>query len=159
MPFSWSPDYEQRLVERIALRIAIAKLGERERRILREIVRGNTQAEVGQSEGVSSARVAQIYNCAVGKLRERLHVPHYRSGRIAPRLPFDRAAFLKHMQGLIEQRARAEEQAFQYECARMRGLIFDEMQLVPVEAPKAAAVGPPKAAAFAFGWAVGGHDD
>jgi Sigma-70, region 4 len=119
-------DYETRLVDRIAIREAAAKLAPRERRVIaRYFGHDETLREVGEREGICAARVGQIVNRSVRKLRDRFaeqpeaRAKPHQTTRATPPPGFNRAAFLRHMQGLIakreeqasEQRARDEEYA------------------------------------------------
>ena len=60
-------------VESIALRDALAKLGERERRILlMRFYRGKTQMEIAEEIGISQAQVSRLEKGALGKIRKML---------------------------------------------------------------------------------------
>jgi Sigma-70, region 4 len=121
-------DFEERLVDRIAAREAIAaRLTSRQRHVLSRCYRyGETYREVGARDGVSATRINQIHDKAVRSLRRGFAAPPKiaavaptQTTRDTPPPGFDRAAFLRHMRGLIakreekarEQRARDEEEA------------------------------------------------
>lgn len=122
-------DYEARLIDRIAIReVAAKRLRPREKRILGRLTRyGETYREVGEREGISPARVRQIHKVALRRIRsplafwerKTLNLPASRTTADTPPPGFDRAAFLRHMEGLIakreeqarEQRAREEDYA------------------------------------------------
>ena len=60
-------------VENIALRDALAKLGERERHILlSRFYRGKTQMEIAEEIGISQAQVSRLEKGALGKVRKML---------------------------------------------------------------------------------------
>ena len=110
-------DFESRLIDRIAVREAAARLAPRERRIVaRYFGHGETGKEIGDREGICGARVHQIVDRSLRKLRDRFRerpeakAKPQQTTRATPPPGFDRAAFLRHMQGLIERReARARE--------------------------------------------------
>jgi hypothetical protein len=117
-------DFEERLVDRIALKEAIAaRLTPRERRVLSRYTRyGETYREIGKHEGRSVERIRQIHQHSIRKLiyplriegrTERKPQPQ-QTTRNTPPPGFDKAAFLRHMRWLI---AKREEHA-RYQCAR-----------------------------------------
>ena len=64
---------EEDWVESIALRDALAKLGERERHILlSRFYRGKTQMEIAEEIGISQAQVSRLEKGALGKVRKML---------------------------------------------------------------------------------------
>lgn len=66
-------DTDENWVESIALRDALAKLGERERRILlMRFYRGKTQMEIAEEIGISQAQVSRLEKGALGKVRKML---------------------------------------------------------------------------------------
>lgn len=104
-------NFEDRLVNRIALREAARRqLTSRQRCILRQHALGHTLKEIGEYEGISSARAHQIERRAIEKLQSA------RAGLVLPKMPrqtikhappsFDKAAFLEHMRLLIQERKR-----------------------------------------------------
>ena len=101
-------DYETRLVDRIAARevIAATNLTAQQRRVLCDWGRSDaTLEEIGGREGVSKQRIRQIVAGSVSRLEARAKPPP----------DFDKAAFLRHMQGLIVQRAAKEREALEWE--------------------------------------------
>ena len=66
-------DTDEDWVESIALRDALAKLGERERKILlMRFYRGKTQMEIAEEIGISQAQVSRLEKGALGKIRKML---------------------------------------------------------------------------------------
>ena len=64
---------DEQWIERIALREAIARLGERERKILAmRFYDGRTQMEVAQSIGISQAQVSRLEKGALKQLRKAI---------------------------------------------------------------------------------------
>ena len=64
---------DEQWIERIALREAIARLGERERKILAmRFYDGRTQMEVAQSIGISQAQVSRLEKNALSTLRQNI---------------------------------------------------------------------------------------
>ena len=64
---------DEQWIERIALREAIARLGERERRILAlRFYDGKTQMEVAKSIGISQAQVSRLEKNALGAIRKHI---------------------------------------------------------------------------------------
>ena len=64
---------DEQWIERIALREAIARLGERERKILAmRFYDGRTQMEVAQSIGISQAQVSRLEKNALSTLRKNI---------------------------------------------------------------------------------------
>ena len=64
---------DEQWIERIALREAIARLGERERRILAlRFYDGKTQMEVAKSIGISQAQVSRLDKNALGSIRKHI---------------------------------------------------------------------------------------
>ena len=64
---------DEQWIERIALREAIARLGERERKILAmRFYDGRTQMEVAQSIGISQAQVSRLEKGALNQLRKAI---------------------------------------------------------------------------------------
>ena len=64
---------DEQWIERIALREAIARLGERERKILAmRFYDGRTQMEVAQSIGISQAQVSRLEKGALSQLRKAI---------------------------------------------------------------------------------------
>jgi hypothetical protein len=117
-------EFEARLVDRIAARELIARrLTPRQRRLLCRTVRyGDTLAEAGAAERMSGTRAGQIVAKAMGLLcdeRARAAIQPERRG-------FDKAAFLRHMQRLIEARDRRNAEAFATERAVLDRLLEDE---------------------------------
>ena len=113
--------YEDRLVDRIAVNEAIARLDPRQRRILLRYHRyGETLEEVGRREGVTRERIRSV----LGKSYHRLRAPLIEQPKLSATKPaqttrdtpppsFDKAAFLRHMRlliGLREQHAIWERQ-------------------------------------------------
>lgn len=122
-------DFEARLIDRIAVREAAARLELRERRVLRRrFIYGDSLEDLGERERVSRVRINQIENRAIGKLRDRLAEPP----------SFDRAAFLRHMQGLIERRETWARVMFAKERASLERLIEREDGPPPPPPPKPA---------------------
>src|SRR4029077_2213015 len=98
--------FEERLVDRIAAREAIAaRLTSRQRHVLSRCYRyGETYREVGARDGVSATRINQIHDKAVRLLRRGFAVAPKVAARDTLPLGFDKAAFLRHMRGLIAKR-------------------------------------------------------
>ena len=66
-------DSEENWVESIALRDALSRLGERERRILLlRFYRGKTQMEIAEEIGISQAQVSRLEKGALSKVRKML---------------------------------------------------------------------------------------
>lgn len=66
-------DTDEDWVESIALRDALGKLGERERRILlMRFYRGKTQMEIAEEIGISQAQVSRLEKGALSKVRKML---------------------------------------------------------------------------------------
>ena len=64
---------DEQWIERIALRDAIARLGEREQRILAlRFYDGKTQMEVAKSIGISQAQVSRLEKNALGAIRKHI---------------------------------------------------------------------------------------
>ena len=64
---------DEQWIERIALREAISRLGERERRILAmRFYDGRTQMEVAQSIGISQAQVSRLEKNALSAIRKNI---------------------------------------------------------------------------------------
>ena len=60
-------------VENIALQQAIAKLGERERKIIEmRFYQGKTQMEVAKEFGISQAQVSRLEKCALNHIKEQI---------------------------------------------------------------------------------------
>jgi hypothetical protein len=121
-------DFEERLVDRIAAREAIAaRLTPRQRHVLSRCYHyGETYREVAARDGVSATRINQIHDHAVRLLCKGFaNQPKIATAspqqitRNTPPPGFDKVAFLRHMRWLIakreeqarEQRARDEEEA------------------------------------------------
>lgn len=131
MALDWP--YEERLINRIALSQAIQKhLPERRGRFLKKYLAGATYADVAEEEGVSTPRARAITLQAVRELRRfsaGLRAPYYRPPPqpepAEPEKPqgFDKAAFLKHMAFLIENRGRLE---IDREAAQLRDMVRRE---------------------------------
>ena len=126
-------DYEDALVDRIAVREAAAALTPRQRRIVGRLWRhGDTCSEIAEREGVSSARIHQINDRAITLMRD-----HVTAGRRpwqpdAPYRPppktftFDKAAFLAHMRGLKQFQARREQELIDTEREILDGMLARE---------------------------------
>ncbi len=64
---------DEQWIERIALREAISRLGERERKILAmRFYDGRTQMEVAQSIGISQAQVSRLEKNALSSIRKHI---------------------------------------------------------------------------------------
>jgi len=64
---------DEQWIEHIALREAISRLGERERRILAlRFYDGKTQMEVAQSIGISQAQVSRLEKNALSAIRKNI---------------------------------------------------------------------------------------
>ena len=132
-------DFENRLVERIALReiIAAANLDPRQKRVLRRHSCGDVFAEIGRQEGITGARANQIYHRAIEKIR------HRRSPVLSPKPrpeqpstpSFDKAEFLEHMQRLIVAREVRERDGFDREVHRLNHLLRAEFGPPPAPPP------------------------
>jgi hypothetical protein len=119
-------DFEERLVDRIAAREAIAaRLSPRQKLVLRHYLCDETLDEIGRCDEVartgqtgrpiSRERIRQILIQSTNRLRAAFaEAPKLASAkplqttRNTPPPGFDKAAFLRHMQGLI---AKREEEA------------------------------------------------
>jgi DNA-binding CsgD family transcriptional regulator len=125
-------EYEERLIDRIAIREVAARLTPRDRRVICRYYRcGDTYAEIGVREHISTERVWQIERRAIDRMRERVR-------RVAkPPMPmplqmavpldeFDRAAFLAHMQRLIEMRDRGQFAEFESERRGLAEMLANE---------------------------------
>lgn len=121
--------YEDRLVDRIAAREAIAsRLTPRQRHVLSRCYHyGETYREVAVHDAVSATRISQIHDRAVRLLRIGFANPP----KIAPTRPqqatrdtpppgFDKAEFLRHMRLLIELREQHAIWERQEEARRER---------------------------------------
>lgn len=63
----------EEMLENVALKQAIEKLGDRERQILRlRYYLGKTQTEISESVGISQAQVSRIEKCALNELKKSL---------------------------------------------------------------------------------------
>jgi hypothetical protein len=123
-------DFEDRLVDRIAARELIAaRLTPQQRQVLcRQVRYGETLREIGAHVGLTSARVGQIARRAYRRL-DNEGAPVIARGRVAaPLAPlnFDRAAFLAHMQGVIERRRLAHREEIARERAELDRLLARE---------------------------------
>ena len=126
-------DYETHLVDRISVRELAAALTPRERRILCRYFRHDeTLREAGQREGISPARTAQIIERSIQRMRTAaarvpLRVdPPLRARALPPPTGFDKAAFLRHMRGLVERRDAQESRALTAEREFLDRLLHDE---------------------------------
>ena len=64
-------------IEQIALKDALARLGEREKRILAmRFYQGKTQMEVSQEIGISQAQVSRLEKSAISAIKKGLYRPH-----------------------------------------------------------------------------------
>jgi hypothetical protein len=122
-------DFEERLIDRIALResITAACLTPRQKQILRRHLYGQTFAEIAEDEGRSIERVRQIYKQSVRKIRYSVCVKN---------AGFDKAAFLKHMQGLVQERDRYEQEHLETERAELERMLAGELEPEPPPKPK-----------------------
>jgi len=136
-------DYETHLVDRISVRELAAALTPRERRILCRYFRHDeTLREAGQREGISPARTAQIIERSIQRMRTAaasvpLRVdPPLRARALPPPIGFDKAAFLRHMRGLVERRDAQESRALTAEREFLDRLLHDEAILASTPQPK-----------------------
>ena len=68
-----NPVYFNRRIERIALKDAIDRLGDRERNILAlRFYDGKTQMEVAQEVGISQAQVSRLEKSALSSIRKEI---------------------------------------------------------------------------------------
>jgi hypothetical protein len=113
--------FEERLIERIALRevISAARLDVRQKRVLRCHLHGQTFAEIAENEGRSLQRIREIYKQSVRKIRHRVR---------ADAAGFDKAGFLRHMQGLAQQRDKHEQEYFEAERAELERMLAEELK-------------------------------
>jgi hypothetical protein len=144
--------FEDRLIDRIAAREAIAaRLTPRQRRVMARTIRyGETTKEVGKREGCSATRINQIVSRSVDRLRgacvERpiARAAPQQTTRATPPTGFDKATFLRHMQGLIVQREAVAREAFQRERRMLDALLAQELpKPVYLTTPKHIHVAPP----------------
>lgn len=125
-------DYEDRLIERLDARRAIATLPPRQRRILHHLCQdGKNFTEIAPEIGVSHARVAQLYHTAIKCLRGQLNrqpavLPRRRDIAEPPAPGFDQAAFLKHMRRITALRRERREAEFERDYAEIQGLVAKE---------------------------------
>jgi DNA-binding CsgD family transcriptional regulator len=138
-------DFEARLVDRIAAKEAIAaRLNPKQRRILLRYTRyGETYREISRREGLSVERVRQHHFRALDKLSAHLAKADrpQPTTRSTPPLGFDKAAFLRHMRGLITLRDTQERELFETERTRLERALEYEKE---IHAPK------PKQPAYHF---------
>jgi len=124
--------YEDRLIERIALKELLRLVTPQQRKVICLRLEGHTYREVGQRLGVGGQRALQLESNAMHRLR---HPKRLRPIKDTTPLPmpaivkapeFDRDAFLEHMRLLIRLRgeayAKAEADAYAMELRATRHL-------------------------------------
>lgn len=145
-------DFEARLIDRIAVKEAAVRLEPRERRIISRYFRhGETGKEIGDREGICGARVNQIVNRSLRKLQARFterpeaKAKPQQTTRATPPPGFDKAAFLRHMQGLIERREAWARALFARERSSLDAIMRweEEAGLFDPPAPPKPKVAPP----------------
>jgi hypothetical protein len=128
---------EDDLIRRIDVKRALAtRLQPREREIIRDCCRyGMTFREIGALRGFSSARIGQLYARAERRLRVALAEPKQVSHNGRQPVGFDRAAFLRHMRGLIALRDEHRSREFEDDYAVVAGLLQHEREKKRPAAP------------------------
>jgi hypothetical protein len=119
---------EDDLIRRIDVKRAIAtRLQPREREIIRDYCRyGRTFRESGALRGLCLERTRQIYARAERRLRVALAEPQQVSRNGSLPAGFDRAAFLRHMRGLIALREARRSREFEADYELVSGLLQRE---------------------------------
>lgn len=113
-------DYEDRLIERIDIRKAVREaFTPRQRDVFRGYLRGHTLREAASDIGLSIERIRQLRVRVFDKLQKHL-------ARVPVSLEFDKAAFIEHMRGLKERRAKLERMRFEAERREFKRLVIEE---------------------------------
>jgi hypothetical protein len=130
-PAPW--EYEQRLIDRIAIREAAATLTPRLRRVMVGYYhRGETLEEIGNREGCHKERIRQLLQKAERKMCAAVASPKIKAGhqlQTTARTPppgFDKAAFLAHMRGLRDWEATRKLREFEEERGRLAEMLEEE---------------------------------
>jgi hypothetical protein len=128
---------EDDLIRRLDVKRALAtRLDPRERQIIRDCCRyGRTFKESGALRGLCSARIGQILDRAERRLRVALAEPQQVSQNDSLPVGFDRAAFLRHMRGLIALREERRRWAFDADYAVVSGILQHERETKRPAAP------------------------
>jgi hypothetical protein len=128
---------EDDLILRLDVNRAIAtRLRPREREIVRDYCRyGRTFLETGALHGLSIERTRQLYARAERRLRVALAEPQQVSRNSRLPIGFDRAAFLRHMRGLIALREERRSREFEDDYALVAGLLQHEREKKRPAAP------------------------
>jgi hypothetical protein len=135
-------DIEDALIRRIdarqAIAAALADKGGRDRGIISGYWRDDLSGtEIARKYGVSRSRVHQIADKFLQRARQAIAAPPHPPRRdIEAR--FDRAAFLRHMRGLIERRQNAEAREFEQNCSALQSMLARERKrAAPTPTPAA----------------------
>jgi len=130
-PAPW--DYEQRLIDRIAIREAAATLTPRLRRVMAQYYhRGETLEEIGNRENVGKERIRQLLEKGERRMRVALAGPKITTvpplQTTAQTFPpgFDKVAFLAHMRGLKDWEATRKLREFEQERRRLAEMLEEE---------------------------------
>jgi DNA-binding CsgD family transcriptional regulator len=121
--------YERQLVDRIAVREAAAQLTLRQRQVLHGYYRlDESRKEIAGRLNLSAPRIAQLHERGLKMLRARLTARPWPPPLPAPRPPpgFDKAAFLRHMIRLKEDKARRAAELFTEERDGLEAMLARE---------------------------------